>query len=143
MQRAARCRGFPGAAAGGRARPHAHGGPHARHAGGASAPVTAVRRSCAALAALCWAQVFHVATGALLTQLRQGHFEPITACAWSALTQQLYTAGSDGAVLAWAPRVAVPIEEDELLSWRARNGGSGGGLPDWAIVDEDAWSDDY
>jgi WD40 repeat protein len=81
-------------------------------------------------------QVYEVATGAPLHQLRQGHFEPVTACAWSALTGQLYTSGSDGAVLAWAPRVEVPLEDDE---WAAR----GGALPEWAVVDEDAWSDGY
>lgn len=87
-------------------------------------------------------QVFDVASGALLTQLRQGHFEPVTSCAWSGLTQQLYTGSCDGAVLAWGPRVAVAVEEEELLSWRTRGGG-GSGAPEWAVLDEDAWSDDY
>jgi len=87
-------------------------------------------------------QVFDVATGALLARLRQGHFESVTACVWGALTQQLYTAGSDGAVLAWAPRVEVPIEDEEWVGWQQQGGGRGV-YPEWAVVDEDAWSDDY
>jgi hypothetical protein len=83
--------------------------------------------------------VFGVATGAPLARLTQGHFEPVTACVWGAATQQLYTAGSDGAVLAWAPSVRAELEDEE------RWGGAGGAeaLPAWAVVDEDAWSDDY
>ena len=84
--------------------------------------------------------VFDLATGAPLARLKQGHFEPVTACAWSPLTQQLYTAGCDGAVLAWAPHVEAPVEDDERAGWA--RGGGGGGRPDWAVVDEDAWSDD-
>ncbi|GBF93234.1 hypothetical protein Rsub_05966 [Raphidocelis subcapitata] len=83
-------------------------------------------------------QVFDVASGALLTRLRQGHFEPVNACAWSPLTQQLYTAASDGVLLAWAPRVEVPLEDEER--WAPVGGAP---LPDWAVLDEDAWSDGY
>lgn len=83
-------------------------------------------------------QVYDTATGEQLAHLRQGHFEPVTSCAWSALTQQLYTAASDGAVLAWAPRVEVAVEEEERWDWAARRR-----APQWAVIDEDAWSDGY
>lgn len=81
-----------------------------------------------------------MSSGALLTRLKQGHFEAATAAAWSPLTQQLYTAGSDGAILAWAPRREVAIEEDEFVAWQARRATA---RPPWAVVDDDAWSDDY
>lgn len=81
--------------------------------------------------------MYDVASGALLTRLRQAHFEAVNACAWSPLTQQLYTAGSDGALLAWAPKADVPLEDEER--WAP----GGAAAREWAVVDEDAWSDDY
>lgn len=83
--------------------------------------------------------MYDISTGALLTRLRQGHFEPVTACAWSPLTQQLYTAASDGSVLAWAPKVEVALEDEEAWEWRRR----GDLAPEWAALDEDDWSDGY
>ncbi|KAI8472965.1 MAG: WD40-repeat-containing domain protein [Monoraphidium minutum] len=86
----------------------------------------------------CGAGVYDVSTGAVLARLRQGHFEPVTAAAWSPLTQQLYTSASDGAVLAWAPRGAPAVEDEELWEWRRARA-----APDWAALDEDDWSDGY
>jgi hypothetical protein len=83
-------------------------------------------------------QVYDMSTGAPLASLRQGHFEPVNAAAWGAATQQLYTASSDGAILAWAPARGVAVEEEEAWEWRRARA-----APEWAALDADDWSDGY
>jgi hypothetical protein len=113
-------------------------------------------------------QVFDVATGRQLTLLSQGHFDMVTACVYSPHTGQLWSAGMDGAVLAWEPWQPPDQEPEENSTsrsdwWLAAAAGGRGSLPQqgtqavqiagraaagagvlrrMAVADVDAWSDD-
>jgi hypothetical protein len=49
-------------------------------------------------------QVFDTHSGQALAQLRMGHYDAVTACVYAPNTGRLWSAGLDGAVLAWEPR---------------------------------------
>lgn len=49
-------------------------------------------------------QVLDVHSGQQLALLSQGHYDAVCACAFSPSTGRLWSAGLDGAVLAWEPR---------------------------------------
>lgn len=111
-----------------------------------------------------------VATGQELALLSQGHYDTITCCAYSPITGHLWSAGLDGAILAWGPRPlpdappahAASYVDDWLASATAGRGrqrqggddsrglaaaaaaaGSGGRAGGKAALpDVDFWSDD-
>lgn len=115
-------------------------------------------------------QVFDVATGHQLALLSQGHFDLVTACVYSPRTGQLWSAGMDGAVLAWEPWQSPDDEAEEEGGicrsdwWLASAGGGGGYRPQQGpqasqtarsapaaagagvrrriVADVDEWSDD-
>jgi hypothetical protein len=47
--------------------------------------------------------VFDIDSGEQLALLNQGHYDTVTACAYSPNTQQLFSAATDGVVLVWEP----------------------------------------
>ncbi|KAF8058843.1 ATCSA-1 [Scenedesmus sp. PABB004] len=76
-------------------------------------------------------QVFDVQSGAEVALLSQGHYDAVTACAYSPRTGQLWSAGADGAVLAWEPwRGADAPDEEDGADARAQQEQAGPG-PDW------------
>lgn len=69
-------------------------------------------------------QVLDVATGQELALLSQGHYDAVTACAYSPITGHLWSTGLDGALLAWAPKTLPDAQPAQpaphyLDSWLA------------------------
>lgn len=63
-------------------------------------PSTAWPLCCALLLCL---QVFDIASGEQVALLSQGHYDTVTACAYSPHSQQLFSAATDGVLLVWEP----------------------------------------
>lgn len=102
-------------------------------------------------------QVFDIALGQQITLLSQGHYDTVTACVYSPLTNQLYSCGIDGALLAWEPWndevVANPQQQQYygMDYWLAAAAGrrvaqlaqSDTAAPAVSVAaDVDAWSED-
>jgi hypothetical protein len=78
-------------------------------------------------------QVFDIATGEQLALLSQGHYDTVTACAYSPHSQQLFTAATDGVVLVWEPWTQP--DEDHAGAAAAAVAGTAGSLdPDWWLA---------
>ena len=99
-------------------------------------------------------QVFDIALGQQIALLCQGHYDTVTACVYSPLTNQLYSCGIDGALLAWEPWKDEPavVPQPQLQQhhgldyWLAAAAGRRA-APSAAVgagpaADIDAWSDD-
>jgi hypothetical protein len=61
-------------------------------------------------------QVFDIASGEQLALLNQGHYDTVTACAYSPNTQQLFSAATDGVVLVWEPWTQPDTAADAAAS---------------------------
>jgi hypothetical protein len=57
-------------------------------------------------------QVIDIASGEQLALLNQGHYDTVTACAYSPNTQQLFSAATDGVVLVWEPWTQPDTDAD-------------------------------
>lgn len=87
-------------------------------------------------AAVCM-QVYDVMKGHQVATLRSGHFDSINSCQWVPTLQRLFSAGCDGAIVAWE---APPGQAGGLVG---RLGGAGGSHRARAGAgDEDRWSED-
>jgi predicted phage tail protein len=62
------------------------------------------------------AQVFDIASGEQLALLSQGHYDTVTACAYSPHTQQLFSAATDGVVLVWEPWTELDAEAGDAAA---------------------------
>jgi len=49
------------------------------------------------------AQVCEVSTGRVLNQLQNGHLSNVCSLAWNPDLDELYSGGSDGQIMTWAP----------------------------------------
>jgi WD40 repeat protein len=83
-------------------------------------------------------QVYDVIKGHQVATLRSGHFESITSCQWVASLQRLFSAGCDGAIVAWE---AKPGEAGGVVGRVGvpHPAGAGAGDVDRWSEDEDAW----
>lgn len=105
-------------------------------------------------------QVFNTLTGQQTALLSQGHYDTVTGCVYSPLTDQLFSCGIDGALLTWEPwrdepetkaqQYQQPHQRDWWLAAAAGRSLAGviGAVPAPAAVpvapaaDIDAWSDE-
>lgn len=96
-------------------------------------------------------------TGQQVALLSQGHYDTVTACVYSPLTNQLYSCGIDGAILAWEPWKEEPVDEyqqqqqpHQMDWWLAAAAGRrvpaaehrAAPVAATAVADVDAWTDD-